>query len=134
MMIAFNRARIGPLPGRMAMARRDGISPASLSLYLKMEDGDMKVNRDSFFPDNFFIKDPKILRNLRLGIGVWLFSLSFVNFYSVSNSENLPTGRWSWISRGITAMFGPYGYPIFEALIGIAFIAWAFIAWSCRKS
>jgi hypothetical protein len=49
-------------------------------------------------------------------------------------AESLLTGPWSWIYRGIAAMFGPYGYPIFEALVGIAFIAGAFIAWSRRKS
>jgi hypothetical protein len=94
------------------------------------------MNRNPFFPDNFFIKDPKILRNMRLGMGLIFFTLSFVNLFrgSERTSESLSTGRWSWIYRGVTEMFGPYGYPIFEALVGIAFIAWAFIAWSRRKS
>ncbi len=86
-----------------------------------------------FENSNFFIKDPEILRNARLGMGLMCLFASLHELY-FGNPERLSTGRWSWLYRGVTEIFGPHGYSIFYLLIGLSFIAWAFIAWSRRDS
>ncbi|GHU35886.1 hypothetical protein AGMMS50256_31710 [Betaproteobacteria bacterium] len=69
---------------------------------------------------NFFIKDPKIIRSSYLGLGLLFLCSAALDFFYPT--ESLSTGRWSWVYRGITGMFGPDAYPIFEALIGLVFI------------
>lgn len=93
----------------------------------------MSLIPQNLFLKDFFIKDPKSLRNIRLGFGFLYLFLAFFNILH-NNSESLSTGRWSWIYRSITATFGPYGYPAFQAIVGIAFIVWGLIAWSRHKS
>jgi hypothetical protein len=77
-----------------------------------------------FEDSNFFIKDPKILSMGRLGIGLLFLMGAFFDFF-FPNPTSLSTGRWSWLYRGITEIFGPYSYVIFQTIIGLAFIAWS---------
>ena len=77
-----------------------------------------------FENNTFFINDPEILSRARLCVGLlFLFRAFYVVFFA--NPESLSTGNWSWVYRSITELFGPYGYPIFHAIIGLAFIAWS---------
>lgn len=64
------------------------------------------------------------LSRIRLVIGLLcLFNASFNFFFS--DPDDLSTGRWSWVYRAVTTSFGPYGYPIFQVIIGFSFIAWS---------
>lgn len=61
---------------------------------------------------------------IRLALGLlFLLNAPFTLFFG--DPVSLSTGRWSWIYRSVTAAFGPYGYPILHAIIGLAFIAWS---------
>ncbi|SBT09508.1 hypothetical protein PROAA_3260002 [Candidatus Propionivibrio aalborgensis] len=84
-----------------------------------MEDGGMK-----FEGNNLFSIDPEHVRRIRLAIGVMALVLAIFNLF-FGDPITLSTGRWSWVYRMITELFGIYGYPIFQATIGVACIAWS---------
>jgi len=77
-----------------------------------------------FEDQNLFSIDPKHISRIRLAVGIMFLIAAFFNFFS-QNSATLSTGRWSWIYRTITATFGFYGYPVLQAVIGLACIAWS---------
>ncbi|WP_154717277.1 hypothetical protein [Sterolibacterium denitrificans] len=66
--------------------------------------------------------DPEHIRRTKLAVGVIALINAFFNFF-FPNPASLSTGRLSWIYRSITEIFGPYGYPAIEALIGLICIA-----------
>lgn len=61
---------------------------------------------------------------VRLVIGLLFLFNASSNFF-FSDPDGLSTGRWSWVYRAVTSSFGPYGYPIFQVIIGCSFIAWS---------
>jgi hypothetical protein len=82
-----------------------------------------------FEDKNLFSIDPEHIRRVRLVAGVVFLTLAVMDFMS-PNSASLSTGRWSWLYRMVTEAFGPYGYVILEAIVGLAFIAWS----RCKSS
>jgi uncharacterized membrane protein len=77
-----------------------------------------------FEDKNLFSTDPEHVSRIHLTIGLLSIALAFMNFF-YPNPETQSTGRWSWVYRGITEEFGAYGYPFFQAVIGLAFIVWS---------
>lgn len=77
-----------------------------------------------FEDKNLFSIDPEHIRRVRLFGGILFITLASMDFLNPS-SASLSTGRWSWIYRAVTEAFGPYGYPIFETIIGVSFIVWS---------
>ena len=77
-----------------------------------------------FEDKNIFSIDPKHISRIRLAIGLLFLSQALFNLF-FANPETLSTGRWSWIYLTVTAAFGTYGYPIFQAFVGLAFIAYS---------
>ena len=66
--------------------------------------------------------DPEDAKRIKLAVGILALILAACNLF-FPDPTSLSTGRWSWIYRNITAAFGPYGYPAFQALVGLACIA-----------
>ncbi|WP_428827548.1 hypothetical protein ACLIKD_05850 [Azonexus sp. IMCC34842] len=68
--------------------------------------------------------DPEHVSRIRLAVGL-LFLINALSNVYFGDPASLSTGRWSWVYRLVTATFGTIGYPILQAIIGLAFIAWS---------
>jgi len=68
--------------------------------------------------------DPEHVSRIRLAVGLLFLINAFSNLF-FSDPASLSTGRWSWVYRSVTAAFGTISYPILQAIIGLAFIAWS---------
>jgi len=68
--------------------------------------------------------DPEHVSRIRLAIGL-LFLINALSNLFYGDPASLSTGRWSWVYRSVTAAFGTISYPILQAIIGLAIIAWS---------
>jgi hypothetical protein len=71
----------------------------------------------------YFSIDPEHVSRIRLTVGILCILLAISNYFG--DPSSLSTGRWSWVYRSIASVFGHYGYLIFEAAVGLFFIAWS---------
>lgn len=78
----------------------------------------------SFEENKYFSIDPEHISRIRLAVGL-MFLISAVFNLFFADPSSLSTGRWSWVYRMVAATFGPYGYPMFQTIIGLACIAWS---------
>ncbi|MBT9520641.1 MAG: hypothetical protein IV101_07070 [Dechloromonas sp.] len=68
--------------------------------------------------------DPGYVSRIRLAVGLLFLINALFNLF-FGDPASLSTGRWSWVYRNVAATFGPISYPILQAVIGLAFIAWS---------
>jgi hypothetical protein len=83
-----------------------------------------KISSPSMGDDNSLLVDPEYVSRIRLAVGLLFLINALFNLF-FGDPASLSTGRWSWVYRNVTATFGPVSYPILQAVIGLAFIAWS---------
>ena len=70
---------------------------------------------------NLFSIDPEHVGRIKLAVGIMFLIGAVFNLF-FPDPISLSTGRLSWIYRSVTEVFGQYGYPAIQAVIGLAII------------
>jgi hypothetical protein len=83
-----------------------------------------QISSPSMGDGNSLHIDPGYVSRIRLAVGLLFLINALFNLF-FGDPASFSTGRWSWIYRNVTSTFGPISYPILQAVIGLAFIAWS---------